>query len=614
MRILTLLTAILSMMNSQSREFKCVHDKMKKRLGDVTANYYSNSPFEKLRSEFRAETATNERLLADSDWRPIKFLVDYSNIPTSNSANSDAIEYFKLTVFKQVVKIFGGMLKVRGPTTIPKLTKTGCDSELVIPNQYKESDINADFLIFVKIADEEDNYLAWAGSCLYSPYDRRPIMGILQINSRYVEIEPAEVNQSIMVIAHEFTHALGFSDDMFKRYPIGAAKTVESVQINGETRTRIIMPGVVALAKKHFNCPTYSGVLLENEGGSGSAGSHWEKNSLGNEYMVAVASGRMIFSGFTLNFLNDIGWYQVDLSQSERMYWGAGRGCDWGQTCSNKFSEYCSTEQESGCTSDFLEKTLCTRNSFTDGCLINNYQFSFDCQNTINFNYWVNENKYETPGRFSRCFLYTMGKNNLAGCFPASCESGQVVFSISGTSYTCKLDGEQIKAGSITVTCPVLQTFCSAFEMRGNNDCSANGIERNDKTCRCGYFYRGDDCSIKQSCTNGESSQFCDKIRPFDASEVGTTEPSTPTPTPNPTPSTPSPSPSTPSDPTTPTNNDTLAPKANSTETNFTTSQPNTTNNGTTPGGFNFTDFFFSLSVSINQMLVTASFIWLFVA
>ena len=33
--------------------------------------------------------------------------------------------------------------------------------------------------------------------------------------------------------------------------------------------------------RAHFNCPTLGGVELENQGGSGTAGSHWEKRILG---------------------------------------------------------------------------------------------------------------------------------------------------------------------------------------------------------------------------------------------------------------------------------------------------------------------------------------------
>lgn len=38
-------------------------------------------------------------------------------------------------------------------------------------------------------------------------------------------------------------------------------------------------------------------------------GSHWELKHFGNEIMAGEGHGDGILSIFTLNFLNDIGWY-----------------------------------------------------------------------------------------------------------------------------------------------------------------------------------------------------------------------------------------------------------------------------------------------------------------
>ena len=37
--------------------------------------------------------------------------------------------------------------------------------------------------------------------------------------------------------------------------------------------------------RKHFNCDSLIGAPLENDGGSGTGGSHWEKDIFYNEYM-----------------------------------------------------------------------------------------------------------------------------------------------------------------------------------------------------------------------------------------------------------------------------------------------------------------------------------------
>ena len=54
-------------------------------------------------------------------------------------------------------------------------------------------------------------------------------------------------------------------------------------------------------------------VLLEDNGGSGTAGSHWDERYLFNEYMTVVAwSPLQKTTKFTLSLLEDTGWYLVD--------------------------------------------------------------------------------------------------------------------------------------------------------------------------------------------------------------------------------------------------------------------------------------------------------------
>ena len=64
------------------------------------------------------------------------------------------------------------------------------------------------------------------------------------------------------------------------------------------------------------------GVDLEDQGGSGSASSHWERATLHNEIMGASNLPDEAFSSFSLALLEDSGWYQVDytLSVSSILY------------------------------------------------------------------------------------------------------------------------------------------------------------------------------------------------------------------------------------------------------------------------------------------------------
>ena len=93
-------------------------------------------------------------------------------------------------------------------------------------------------------------------------------------------------------------------------------------------------PNLVELGKMHFGCPEGVGVELEDDGGEGTAGSHWERRILLNEYMTGRPTGLAnAKSAFTLALLQDSGWYQVDFAAADALEWGHGYGCDFLRSC-----------------------------------------------------------------------------------------------------------------------------------------------------------------------------------------------------------------------------------------------------------------------------------------
>jgi leishmanolysin len=110
---------------------------------------------------------------------------------------------------------------------------------------------------------------------------------------------------------HEMYHAFGFSNSAFKYYVDATGKPlgINNVVAKVNNINYIIMPEVKKLAANYFNCATVNGGTLENEGGSGSAGSHWERVTFGNEAMTASEFDDSVFSIFTLKLMKGTGWY-----------------------------------------------------------------------------------------------------------------------------------------------------------------------------------------------------------------------------------------------------------------------------------------------------------------
>lgn len=72
-------------------------------------------------------------------------------------------------------------------------------------------------------------------------------------------------------------------------------------------------------------------MYLENQGGGGSMGSHWERDLLGNEFMTAsINYGTYTISEFTAALLLDSGYYaEINSNLLMPVYWGKNKGCDF---------------------------------------------------------------------------------------------------------------------------------------------------------------------------------------------------------------------------------------------------------------------------------------------
>ncbi len=80
-----------------------------------------------------------------------------------------------------------------------------------------------------------------------------------------------------------------------------------------------------------------------------------------------------------MHFLNDSGWYQMDLGKAENWFWGKGEGCDFLDGCSNhtNFPEFCPVSNSNivhtDCSRDYLARGYCFAGFLADGCALNLY-------------------------------------------------------------------------------------------------------------------------------------------------------------------------------------------------------------------------------------------------
>ena len=114
-------------------------------------------------------------------------------------------------------------------------------------------------------------------------------------------------------------------------------------------------PKVLEVAKKHFSCEDVKGIPLENEGGDGTANSHWDRVTLGDEMMSGSSINQPKYSVFTMALLEDTGWYEPVYSYADDFIWGLGEGCGFinnGCHGDKKYRDFCEVAEKTRCTAN----------------------------------------------------------------------------------------------------------------------------------------------------------------------------------------------------------------------------------------------------------------------
>ena len=191
--------------------------------------------------------------------------------------------------------------------------------------EIKLSDLDFDLLVFARLKNMGEETIATASARLVDNPTGQPILGIININNNTDYSKNNSLTFFTTVILHEMTHVLGFSNFFFQSYYHNIIKAVDSDNI---TRSYINSTKVVEVAKKYFNCSEIIGVPLEDFGGEGTVGSHWEERILLGDYMNGVVySEEQVISEFTLALLEDSGYYKANYYTGGLMQYGKNKGC-----------------------------------------------------------------------------------------------------------------------------------------------------------------------------------------------------------------------------------------------------------------------------------------------
>ncbi|XP_061727477.1 leishmanolysin-like peptidase [Cydia pomonella] len=230
---------------------------------------------------------------------------------------------------------------------------------------------NTDFVLYVSAVETErcrrGLTVAYASHCQQESALDRPVAGHANFCPGELSTKYRDLPSLLSTVQHEMLHALGFSVSLFafyrddngeplmeRRPDTGNPPLDEELQIHkwsdrvvrNVTRKKwmirggyiertfhmIVTPRVVKEVREHFNCSTLEGAELEDQGGDGTALTHWEKRLFENEAMTGTHTQNSVFSRITLALMEDTGWYRADYSVAAPLDWGRGLGCQFATT------------------------------------------------------------------------------------------------------------------------------------------------------------------------------------------------------------------------------------------------------------------------------------------
>ncbi|BFG17851.1 hypothetical protein CerSpe_041250 [Prunus speciosa] len=437
---------------------------------------------------------------------------------------------------------------VRGNLRLSGYSACGQDGGVQLPRQYVEEGVaEADLVLLVTTRPTTGNTLAWAVACERDQWGRA-IAGHVNVAPRHLTAE-AETLLSATLI-HEVMHVLGFDPHAFahfrderKRRRSQVTEQIMDEKL-GRMVTRVVLPRVVMHSRYHYAAfsENFTGLELEDGGGRGTSGSHWEKRLLMNEIMTGSVDTRSVVSKMTLALLEDSGWYQANYSMADHLDWGRNQGTEFVTSPCNlwKGAYHCNTTQLSGCTYNREAEGYCPivsysgdlpqwaryfpqankggQSSLADYCTYFVAYSDGSCTDT-NSARPPDRMLGEVRGSNSRCMASSLVRTGFVrgsmtqgnGCYQHRCVNNSLEVAVDGMWKVCPEAGGPLQFPGFNgeLLCPAYHELCSTSLVPATGQCPKSCNFNGDCVegrCHCFLGFHGSDCS-KRTCPSNCSGR-----------------------------------------------------------------------------------------------------------
>ena len=473
--------------------------------------------------ELKFDKETNDKILKKvtaASNTPIKIGMDYSSFRKPSAMTTTDFNTIRgiidetLTEFQKFLRIQHANIDLTGER---ETIMEGCDLD-TISSSYSRFLIDNDLIVFPSFSNSlGDNVLAAAGSCLtytLSTKKIRPVAGILYINPKLAFDKTNTKEYMKHLLLHEITHILVFSPNLMQSW--GMISKRNSISY-------VTSPKVLIKARQHFNCASINGMPLENQGGQGSAGSHWEARYMLGDYMISTDYMDNVISDISIALFEDSGIYDVEYYSGGLFKFGKNKGCSFlNSKCiangSPLSEEFCTRPRQPMCSQSRTAKGFCGIYQYTS-TIPSEYQYFSDpsyggfspanyCPITSvsnsDIDYYPSNCKVgnstlhgdygEAMGSNSFCFLSSLLPTSSSQnstyqsiCYRVSCNSSskQIIVSIGSSTVNCPTNGGNITDTNFkgVITCPKYTDICDAEDNEICNssfDCLSNAVEADE--------------------------------------------------------------------------------------------------------------------------------------